>query len=296
MNFNSKLLITSAKLPQHHSSNFQNLGLVIEWPKGSVRVGKNKDGKPWKTKMEADYGYVPDTTAAGDKENLDVYVGPDAESDKVYVVEQLKEDGEFDEYKCLLGFPDLDTAYETYLKHYPDGWDDDRVGGVFEVPWDYAFEKIEEHQAKTAALPTLPKYLYHGTVRKHLKNILTHGLKVSKSQSHNEWPGAVYLALDAGDAAMYPDHYEDGEKESGGVVLRVNISQLNESALRPDDADFPDMFANLTDKEIVELKDEFGDDFDEDSWAYCEWPVSLHLTGQVAYIEDIPPQAISVMT
>ena len=97
--------------------------------------------------MLCDYGYIDDgSTAVGDHEPLDVYIGPDEESDKVYVVEQLKEDGSFDEYKCLLGFPDLETAYETYLKHYPEGWDDDRVGDISEVPFDYVVEKVEEHQ------------------------------------------------------------------------------------------------------------------------------------------------------
>lgn len=95
--------------------------------------------------MEADYGYIPDTVAAGDKEGLDVYIGSE-ESDKVYVVEQLTEDGEFDEYKVLMGFPDLETAYETYLKHYPDDWDDNRVGEVFEAPFDYVFDTVQEHQ------------------------------------------------------------------------------------------------------------------------------------------------------
>ena len=94
--------------------------------------------------MQADYGYIRDTSAAGDGEGLDVYIG-ETESDKVYVVEQLKEDGSFDEYKCLLGFPDLDTALETYLKHYPEGWGEDRVGEVSEYPFGYVFDQIEEH-------------------------------------------------------------------------------------------------------------------------------------------------------
>lgn len=146
MNFQSKFLHTAEKLPQHHSGSFKNLGIVIEWPKGSVRTGKNKDGERWSQKMEADYGYIPDTVAAGDKEGLDVYIGPDESSDKVYIVEQTDDDGEFDEYKCLLGFNDLDTAFETYLKHYPDGWEDNNVAEVYEVPFHHLFDAVEEHQ------------------------------------------------------------------------------------------------------------------------------------------------------
>jgi hypothetical protein len=170
MKFNSKFLRTADKLPQHHSTSFRGLTIMIEWPKGSVRVGEDKNGKKWHRKMEADYGYVPDTTAAGDREDLDVYVGPDQNAKKAYVVEQLTEDGDFDEYKVLLGFPDEDTAFETYLKHYPKDWADTRVEDVYEVPFDYLFDAVEEHQEqqeKTAAStgnPMLDSLLYptHG--------------------------------------------------------------------------------------------------------------------------------------
>jgi hypothetical protein len=146
MLFSSKLLRRAKKLSQMQSTSFRDLPLIIEWPKGSIRVGEDKNGKKWKREMQADYGYIPDTTAAGDKEGLDVYIGPDEASDKVYVVEQLTDDGEFDEYKVLMGFSDLDIAYETYLKHYPDGWGDTNVGSVSEVPFEQVFDKVEEHQ------------------------------------------------------------------------------------------------------------------------------------------------------
>jgi len=294
MKFNSKLL-TAAKLPQHHSSDFRGLGIVVEWPKGSVRVGEDKDGKKWHRTMEADYGYIPDTAGAGDKEGLDVYIGPDAESDKAYVVEQLKDDGKFDEYKVMLGFPDLDTAYETYLKHYPEGWGDKNVGEVSEVPFSDVIAGVKEHQEKTAAAK-LPQYLYHGSPRVHMEDNLAHGLQIKNSVSHNEWDGgAIYSALDQGSAEMYPDHIEPGETHDK-VVYRISTSYLNEQDLRPDDADFPDVFANLTEEEIEDAKARFGDDFDEDSWAYCDWSVSLYLSGQVAYTADIPPQALKVVS
>jgi hypothetical protein len=160
MIFISKFLI-SAKLPQHHSTQYQGLDLIIEWPKGSVRVGVDDSGNRWRRTMLADYGYVPHTTAAGDKENLDVYIGPNTDSDKVYVVEQLKKNGDFDEYKCLLGFDTLDEAYDMYLAHYPEGWGDDRVGEVYEVPYDYVFDEIEKHQeSKQAAMESPMSYIW----------------------------------------------------------------------------------------------------------------------------------------
>jgi hypothetical protein len=304
MQFSSKFLRRADKLSQRHSGDFRGIPIVVEWPQGSTRVGKDKNGKGWKRKMLCDYGYIDDgSTAVGDHEPLDVYIGPDAASDKVYVVEQLTDDGEFDEYKCLLGFPDLESAYETYLKHYPDGWDDTNVGDIFEVPFDYVFDKVEEHleeqedpQGKTAGVDSLPRYLYHGSPKVHMQDNLLNGLRRSNSVSHTEWDGgAVYLALDAGAAAMYPDHWETGESEHGKVVYRVETKYLNKSKLRPDDQDFIDVFANLTDAEAADLEERFGDAFDSSSWVRCEWPVSLYLSGQVAYIGDIPPEALSVI-
>ena len=143
MEFTSKFL--KAKLHQH--STFRGIPIIIEWPKGSVRTGTNDQGEPWKRKMEADYGYVNSTIGAGDLEPLDVYIGSDEDAADVYVVEQLKEDGSFDEYKVCLGFPDMETAYKTYLSHYPEDWEDTRVGDVDAVPFDEAFDEIERQQS-----------------------------------------------------------------------------------------------------------------------------------------------------
>lgn len=114
-------------------TEFQGIPIVIEWPKGSVRTGTNKDGEHWERKMLADYGKVPGTSARGDNEELDVYIGPDHDAPDAWVVEQLKDDGSFDEYKVMLGFDSLEEAREMYLKHYPAGWED-HVGDITRLP------------------------------------------------------------------------------------------------------------------------------------------------------------------
>lgn len=149
MGFRSKFLHTAEKLSQHQSTSFRGLPIVIEWPRGSVRVGEDKNGKKWHRKMEADYGYVENSRTKGDGEDLDVYVGPDESSEKVFIVEQLKEEGGFDEYKAMLGFPDEETALETYLKHYPKGWVDNRVEDVYEVPFQDLLDAVKGHQTET---------------------------------------------------------------------------------------------------------------------------------------------------
>jgi hypothetical protein len=109
--------------------------------------------------MQADYGFVPNTVAVGDKEDLDVYIGPNANAPKAYVIKQLKEDGTLDEIKVMLGFEDEDEAKQCYLKHYPDGWES-RVGSIRELPVSYLKEMVEDHrdgrEPRTKAASSVP--------------------------------------------------------------------------------------------------------------------------------------------
>lgn len=113
-------------------TNYQGIPVVIEWPRGSVREGTNNEGEKWSRTMAASYGFVPNTTAKGDEENLDVYIGPGTDAPTAYVIEQLKDDGSFDEPKVMLGFDSEEAAKETYLKHYPDGWES-HIGDIYPI-------------------------------------------------------------------------------------------------------------------------------------------------------------------
>jgi ppGpp synthetase/RelA/SpoT-type nucleotidyltranferase len=136
--------ITADKLPNMHSTEFRGIPVVIQWPKGSVRVGEHEDGTPYKTEMKADYGYVPDTVASGDEERLDVYIGPNKDADNAYVIEQLKDNGEFDEYKVMLGYDSLEEAEESYYEHV----DESKLGDISEVPFDYLFDRVMEERGE----------------------------------------------------------------------------------------------------------------------------------------------------
>jgi hypothetical protein len=91
--------------------------IAIENAKGSTRSGKDKDGKEWSVTMPAHYGYIKGTKGK-DKDHIDVYIGPDAENETVFVVNQHKEEGGFDEHKVMLGFSSQDEAIKTYDKAF----------------------------------------------------------------------------------------------------------------------------------------------------------------------------------
>lgn len=97
------------------------LDISIENPKGSTRSGTSPDGKKWSNTLKSHYGYIRRTEGA-DGEQVDVFVGPKPEADTVYVVDQVNQDGSFDEHKVLMGFPDQQAAEKGYLENYQKGW------------------------------------------------------------------------------------------------------------------------------------------------------------------------------
>ena len=96
----------------------QGLDISIENKKGSIRSGTDPNGHKWKIKMNADYGYIRGTVGK-DKDHLDCYVGPNKESEKVFIIHQNNPDtGTFDEDKVMLGFNSAEEAKKLYLKQY----------------------------------------------------------------------------------------------------------------------------------------------------------------------------------
>lgn len=96
---------------------------TIEQPKGSVRSGVDESGKEWSTKMNNTYGYIRGTEGA-DGDHVDVFFSDhmDDWNGMVFVVDQVKKDGSFDEHKVMYGFNDYDEAWHAYHSNYEKGW------------------------------------------------------------------------------------------------------------------------------------------------------------------------------
>lgn len=101
-----------------YETKFQGIPIAVENPKNSYRRGKDADGKPWKTKMLAPYGFFPKTRGV-DGDPVDVFVGPDKEAPTAFVVHQRRKDtGAYDEDKVMLGVRTKTEAKKLFLKHY----------------------------------------------------------------------------------------------------------------------------------------------------------------------------------
>lgn len=102
--------------------------ITIENPKGSMRRGKDANGKEWESKMNNTYGYFRGTEGV-DGDHIDVFISNDIDGwdgRKVFVVDQYNPDGSFDEHKVMLGFNDADDAKSDYLANYEKGWENGR--------------------------------------------------------------------------------------------------------------------------------------------------------------------------
>ena len=117
MNLREAIIFSQAKL--HARMKIAGMDVSIENRKGSVRKGKRPDGTQWKKIMRAHYGYIR-KTEGDDGEHFDVYIGPNLESNKVFIVHQVKpEDDSPDEDKGMIGFNSLEQAKDMYLYHIP---------------------------------------------------------------------------------------------------------------------------------------------------------------------------------
>jgi hypothetical protein len=126
---------------------FRGLPVSIENAKSSSRQWYNPDvDKYGITRMDNPYGYVRGTMGV-DGDAVDVYIGPDRESDMVFIIHQKKAPDfvDYDEDKCFLGFESEEAAREAYLKHF----DDPRfLGPITAMTFEEFREKLESHRGK----------------------------------------------------------------------------------------------------------------------------------------------------
>lgn len=118
--------------------------ITIENPKGTVRSGVDADGKPWSITMNNTYGYIRDTEGV-DGDHIDVFLGDGGSN--VYVVDQVNQDGSFDEHKVMYGFNLEEEARDAYLANYSLGWNG--LGAISEVSKEVFKEWIDSSHRKT---------------------------------------------------------------------------------------------------------------------------------------------------
>ena len=120
--------------------------ITIENPKGSVRSGVDADGNPWSVTMNNTYGYIRRTEGV-DGDQIDVFLSDNPTEGNVYVVDQVKPDGSFDEHKVMYGFASAEEAQAAYLANYSPGWKG--LGVITEVSKEEFAKWLDSSTRKT---------------------------------------------------------------------------------------------------------------------------------------------------
>lgn len=97
--------------------------ISIENPRGSVRSGVDENGNEWSVTMHYTYGYIRNTESV-DGDHIDIFLSDHIGNwnGSVFVVDQVKPDGSFDEHKVMYGFDTVEEATAAYLANYSEGW------------------------------------------------------------------------------------------------------------------------------------------------------------------------------
>jgi len=100
------------------------LDISIENPEGSTRSGTDANGKAWSVTMKSHYGYIRGTVS-NDKDHVDVFIKPGTPTDysgPIFVIDQVKANGRYDEFKVMIGWKSEAEARAGYLANYEKGW------------------------------------------------------------------------------------------------------------------------------------------------------------------------------
>lgn len=148
---------------------WQGLDISVETAMGEKRKGIGRDGKPWSCIMPTAYGYVKRTVGA-DGDHVDVYLGDNPESGKVWVLDQVDhQTKKFDEHKVGIMYNTLADYLADYHLAHGDGMSSERIHGVTEMTVDQLKSWLEygdltKPLSKTVTVGTGLTYHDDGTV------------------------------------------------------------------------------------------------------------------------------------
>ena len=134
----------------------QGLRITIENPQGSIRSGKDRNGRKWSVEMANHYGYIKGTESDADGDHVDVFIGPNPESELVFVIDQVNpRTREFDEHKAMVGFDGKIEAEKAYLSNYSNGWKG--FGEITPMHIDQFKQWLEDGDSSRPVSPTVNK-------------------------------------------------------------------------------------------------------------------------------------------
>ena len=198
---------------------YDGLLIAIEQEAGDVREWRDRNGETGTTTMLWPYGFIEGPKGA-DGEAIDVYVGPNPNAEKVYVVDQRKKLGEgkfggFDEQKVMLGFSSQAEARDAYLAHYNDpGF----LGAIREMDFDDFKNRVSKDTKEVVLKSAVPavqeQFVVHAdgtSFEKVFPDVLEKAgphKYLTKVFSHGHW---IYTYADE-QGGKVVDHHSDPDQ------------------------------------------------------------------------------------
>lgn len=135
---------------QRDAGNYAKGHLSWKGLKMAIETAKGQRRKPEWAPLPVAYGYFKGTEGK-DGDEVDVFFGEDdPDSEIVFIVNQNKQGGGFDEHKVVIGVTTLARAKEVYLSCYEKGWTG--MGSVTPMTLDH-FKWWLDYADKAKAVP-----------------------------------------------------------------------------------------------------------------------------------------------
>lgn len=220
--------------------SFKGLTFVIENPSGSIRSGRDAEGNEWRVVMPVHYGYILKTVSEADGDQIDVFIGPDIGSKKVYAIDQVSfSDGKFDEHKIMVGFPDKNSAKAAYEASFSGS---SPFNGIVEMSWDELKEWIATGDTSTSIVDQMMRDF---------------NARIDLIKSYEEPDGSVYLygacmVPNLVDKSPFRDYYDEEDVRNAAraylvksrmagykhkAIFKEDDVQLTQSFIAPSDMD-----------------------------------------------------------
>ncbi len=225
-------------------TEFQGLKVSIENKKGSTRKWYDKHNKQsGETKMHFDYGYILGSMGV-DGDQVDVYLGPNADADTAYVVHQMKAPDftKFDEDKVFLGWDDPKQVEKDYRKQYDKpGF----FGAVSAVPMEKFITKVKATKERPMMIKahtwTVSVDMPERTTEEEMFSQWLHEYPLHEHHSH--WHGMERATekderqdakINTAGATHAPEMLEEPEVEEEGDGEGVSVHDGSQPEVMPE--------------------------------------------------------------
>ena len=248
------------------------LDITIEQPKGSIRTGKDASGKEWHSEMHNTYGYIRGTESV-DGDHIDIFLSDNPTEGNVFVVDQVKKDGSFDEHKVMYGFADVESAKQAYLSNYEKGWQG--LGNITEVSKDEFKKWIDSSKRKTKPFAEYTSVKAQGDVQNkkptEAEDFTRQDLKeLEDFQKNTDTTGRTAIDIDRYDAEdLFAPLKLDGKPSNLGVLTVVS-DKITDPASQIAVYDYSDEIDDKTNsgwQKWGDLADEYNKTVDKDDKA-----------------------------